>query len=195
MKESIRPEILADISEALRCVREGGVILYPTDTVWGIGCDSRCDGAVRKIFAIKERSEAKAMISLVSDVGMFSRFTRDVPDVGYELMLQAVKPLTLVVDAPCGISRALCAADGSAAFRISSHVWSRTLSRRMGAPLVSTSANKSGLPTPKFFREISADILEAVDYVARSYRCDEELHEPSSVVKLTNSSVITVIRP
>ena len=183
-----------DIESALKCLKEGGVILYPTDTVWGIGCDARNDEAVRRIFAIKQRAEAKAMISLVADVAQFERFTESLPDVAYELLEQAVRPLTLVVDRPRGLCRSLLAPDGSAGMRISSEPFNREVCLRLRAPLVSTSANISGAPTPRFFNEIAPEIINAMDYVVSYRRDDVTPRASSSVIKIGDDATIKILR-
>ena len=139
----------------------GGVIAYPTETVWGIGCDATCSEAVRRVFAIKRRAEAKALITLVADVAMLERWVDDIPDVGYELIEAAVEPLTVVYDHPRGLAPELLADDGSAGVRIVP----LPLFRRWRKPLVSTSANISGEPAPASLADISAEILDAVDAV------------------------------
>lgn len=175
-------------------MKRGGVILYPTDTVWGLGCDSGRSEAVRRIFEIKRRAEAKAMISLVGSVAQLERFTDGLPDVALELIDQAVKPLTLVVDHPRMLAPELLADDGSAGFRITRELYSSELCRRLRRPVVSTSANISGEPSARFFSEIKRELIEAVDYVAEYRRDDREPHQPSSVIKISDDSTFKILR-
>ena len=183
-----------DVEAALQCLRQGGVILYPTDTVWGIGCDATNEEAVRRIFEIKKRAEAKAMISLVSDVVQLERFTDGLPEVAFELIEQAVSPITLVVDHPRMLAASLLAEDGSAGFRVTSEKFSRELGRRLRKPLVSTSANISGRPTARFFDEIEQEIIKGMDYVVNYRRDDREPKKPSSVIKIGDNATFTILR-
>lgn len=183
-----------DISAAIDCLRKGAVILYPTDTVWGIGCDATDEEAVRRIFKIKQRAEAKAMISLVDSEAMLERYTDNVPEVAWQLLEEAVDPLTIVFDHPVRLAPSLLAPDGSAAFRITSEAYSRELCRRLRHPLVSTSANISGAPTPRFFAEIAPQVIDAMDYVATYRRDDTTPRKSSSVIKISDDSSFTILR-
>lgn len=183
-----------DMEAAVNCLRNGGILLYPCDTVWGIGCDSANDEAVRRIFAIKRRAEAKAMISLVADEAMLERFTDGLPEVAFELVEQAVDPITLVVDHPHGLAQSLLAPDGSAGLRVTAEIFSRELCRRLRRPLVSTSANISGEPTPRFFHEISDEIIKHMDYVVQYRRDDTTPRKSSSVIKISDDSSFKILR-
>lgn len=195
IREMEQSKIFADVRAAVECMRKGGVILYPTDTVWGIGCDATDAKAVRKVFEIKRRAEAKSMISLVGSVAMLERFVDDIPDVAVDMVELADKPLTIVFDHPRSLAPELLAEDGSAAFRVTSELYSRSLCRELGRPVVSTSANISGNPTPACFSEIDPEIVNAVDYVAEYRRDDIRPHRPSSVVKISTDCSIKIIRP
>jgi len=183
-----------DLESALKCLRNGGLILYPTDTVWGIGCDATDETAVRRIFEIKHRAESKAMISLVGNVAQLERFTDGLPEVAFELIEQAVHPLTLVVDHPHMLAPSLTAEDGSAGFRVTSEPFTRELCKRLRHPLVSTSANISGQPTPRFFAEISQEIITAMDYVVEYRREDNEPRRSSSVIKISDDATFKILR-
>lgn len=183
-----------DIATACRVLRRGGIILYPTDTVWGIGCDATSDSAVRRIFQIKRRAESKAMISLVGSIDMLSEWVNPIPEIALELAEVAVEPLTIIYDSPTGLAPSLLADDGSAAIRLTSNAFCQSLCRALKRPLVSTSANISGTPTPRFFNEISDEIVQAVDYVAMTGRDDNTPRRPSSVIKIANDSSIKIIR-
>lgn len=187
-------EMRDDISAAVECLRKGGVILYPTDTVWGIGCDATNNEAVRRIFAIKRRAEAKAMISLVDSTAMLERYTSGLPEVAFQLIEESVNPITLVVDHPAGLAPSLLAADGSAGLRVTAERYSRELCRRLRHPLVSTSANISGAPTPRFFAEIPQEIIDAMDYVALYRRDDRTPRKSSSVIKISDDCTFRILR-
>lgn len=189
-----RDEIKADIAAATQCMRSGGVILYPTDTVWGIGCDATDSAAVRKLFEIKRRAEAKAMISLVGSVAMLERFVDDIPDVALELVELADNPVTVVYDHPRGIAPELLASDGSAGFRVTTDAFSSRLCMSLRHPVVSTSANVSGQPTPRFFNEIDQQIIDSVDYVVGFRRDDTTPRRSSSVIKIGSDCTIKILR-
>lgn len=184
-----------DVDNAVRCMRDGGIILYPTDTVWGIGCDATDSSAVRRVFEIKRRADAKALISLVGSIGMLERYVKDIPEVAYELVELADRPLTVVYDTPAGLARELLAADGSAGIRLTRERYSKELCMRLRRPVVSTSANVSGCPTPTFFAEITDEIVAAVDYVASYRRDDDTPHRSSSVIKIGNDCRVKILRP
>ena len=183
-----------DLREAVETLRRGGVILYPTDTVWGLGCDATCSEAVRRIDEIKRRADSKALITLVGDVADFSRYVSDVPDIALSLIELSAKPLTIVYDKGVNLAPELLSADGSVGIRVSRERFSSQLCRKLRRPVVSTSANRSGEATPAIFDEISPEIRAAVDYVV-SYRQDDRRQAvPSSVIKLGSDSTVKIIR-
>lgn len=189
-------ETITDLESAVAALKAGGVILYPTDTVWGIGCDATRPDAVARIYSIKRRVDSKAMISLVSDTAMLERWVDDIPEAALQLAEAAVRPMTIIYDHPRGLAPGLLAPDGSAAIRIASDEFCRSLCRRLRRPLVSTSANISGEPTPASFSSISEEIKGAVDYVALSRRHESDSDaRPSSVIKISDGGVIKIIRP
>lgn len=183
-----------DLKEAVRVMKEGGIILYPTDTVWGIGCDARNADAVRKIYELKRRADSKSMLVLVSSEGMLQRSVSHVPDIAWQLIDVAVNPMTIIYDHPIGIADNLKAEDGSLGIRITSEKFSRTLCERLKGPVVSTSANVSGKPTPMTFAEISSEIKNGVDYVCRSRQKEKASARPSNIIKVTQENVVKVIR-
>ena len=183
-----------DIKHAVETMRGGGVILYPTDTIWGLGCDATNPEAVAKIYAIKQREDAKALISLVDSEAKIDFYVPDVPDVAWQLLEVAERPLTIIYDNVRNLAPNLMAEDGSAALRITREEFSRELCLRMKRAVVSTSANLSGKPAPRRFSDISAELLEAVDYVCTSRRDEKDNGLASSIIKLTASSEVTVIR-
>ena len=184
-----------DINKAIEVLRKGGIILYPTDTIWGIGCDATNPEAVEKIYRIKRRAESKAMLVLMSGVAELERYVENVPEIAYDLIDVAVRPLTIIYDKAVGLAPNLVAEDGSIGIRITQEAFSSQLCRRFRKPIVSTSANISGTSGPLGFRDISPEIIDAVDYVV-GYRQDETVEaRPSSVIKLSESGVIKIIRP
>lgn len=183
-----------DLRAALAALRSGGVILYPTDTVWGLGCDASNEAAVRRIFEIKKRADAKSMIVLVDSVAALERCVEEVPEVAYELLDAAVEPLTVIYDRGRNLAPGVCAPDGSVGVRITSERFSRELCRRLRHPLVSTSANVSGMPTPACYSAIDSDIVDAVDYVVNYRRDDTAPAKPSGIIKLGGGGEVKIIR-
>jgi L-threonylcarbamoyladenylate synthase len=183
-----------DIKAAVECMRKGGVILYPTDTVWGIGCDATNAEAVARIYKIKKREESKAMICLVDSDNRIQRYVRDVPDVAWDVMNLSTRPTTVILDGANGLAENLIAEDGSIAMRITQEEFSKQLCYRMQKPIVSTSANISGEPAAQNYRDISEDILNAVDYVCKSRRNEHKPHQPSSIIRLRKNGEVTIIR-
>lgn len=184
----------SDLKEAVRIMKEGGIILYPTDTVWGIGCDARNVEAVRRIYGLKQREDYKSMLVLVGSEGMLQRTVKDVPEIAWQLIDVAVNPLTIIYDFPTGVAENLKAEDGSLGVRITSEKFSRTLCERLKGPIVSTSANVSGKPTPRTFAEISSEIKNGVDYVCRFRQKEKAGAKPSNIIKVTRGNVVKVIR-
>ena len=184
----------ADLKEAVRILKEGGIILYPTDTVWGIGCDARNEEAVRKIYKLKQRADSKSMLVLVGSEGMLQRTVKDVPEIAWQLIDVAVNPMTIIYDHPVGVAENLKAEDESLGIRITSEKFSRMLCERLKGPIVSTSANVSGKPTPMTFAEISSEIKQGVDYVCRYRQRDKASAKPSNIIKITRGNVVKVIR-
>lgn len=183
-----------DIREAVATMRRGGIILYPTDTIWGLGCDATNAEAVARLFEIKHRPDAKSMLALVDSVAMLERYVDDIPDVAYELIEAAVNPLTIIYDHPRGIAPALLAPDGSMGFRITRERYSASLCRALRHPIVSTSANISGKPSPRNFSEITEQITGSVDYIAGYRRADTTPASPSGIIKISDGGVFKILR-
>lgn len=183
-----------EVKKAVEIMRNGGVILYPTDTVWGIGCDATNEEAVKKVYAIKKRDDSKALISLVDSEARISKYVRNVPEVVWDTIELATTPLTIIFDNVTGLARNLIAEDGSAGIRITKEEFSKELCFRFQKPIVSTSANISGEPTARTFDEISDEIKNAVDYVVKyNQRCKEK-HSPSSIIKINSNGEFKIIR-
>ncbi len=198
-----------DLQEALRVLREGGIIAYPTDTVWGIGCDATNAEAVKRIYALKRREDSKSMLVLLDSAAKLDYYV-DVPEAAEMLLTttsphpspeerefddgQEEKPLTIIYPNARHLAGNLVAEDGSIGIRISSEPFSKALCAQLRHPIVSTSANISGHPTARFFHEIEAEILDGVDYVCRFRRDDETPREPSSIIKVNTDNSFIIIR-
>lgn len=175
-------------------MREGGVILYPTDTVWGIGCDATNEDAVRRVYEIKQRQDSKAMLVLVDSSVKVDFYVRDVPEVAWDLIDLADKPLTIIYSGARNLAANLLAEDGSVGIRVTNEDFSKRLCQQFRKAIVSTSANISGQPSPKNFSEISEEVKSAVDYIV-GYRQEEMSNpKPSSIIKLGKGGVIKIIR-
>ena len=183
-----------DIRKAVEVMRRGGIILYPTDTIWGIGCDATNAEAVARVFQIKQREDSKALICLVDSEGRLQRYVRNVPDVAWDIMELATSPITLIFDNANGLAPNLMAEDGSVAMRLTHEPFSKELCYRFQKPIVSTSANVSGEPAPQNFRDISPTLLESVDYVCWSRRQEHKPHKPSSIIKISENGEFSIIR-
>lgn len=187
-------DAIKDISNAVEVLKRGGVILYPTDTIWGIGCDATSSEAVRRVFEIKKRADSKALITLVDSVAALERIVPEVPDAAYQLIDVAVDPLTIVYDHGVGVAPELLAADGSIGVRITDEEFSKGLCRAFRRPLVSTSANISGDPSPRSFSEIPDHIISAVDYVCSTGRAASPSAKASTVIKISAGGVFKILR-
>ena len=185
--------MLEEIEKAVKVINQGGLILYPTDTVWGIGCDATNVEAVKKVYKLKQRDDNKALICLVSDVRMLEKYVYNVPEAAYDLIELSNKPTTIIYDQPINIANNIVAADNTLAIRVSSDQFCQKLIRKLKRPLVSTSANISGQNTPNRFSEISNEILNGVDYVVNLHP-NKKCNAPSTIIKLSNSGVVKIIR-
>lgn len=183
-----------DIRNAVNVLRQGGTILYPTDTVWGIGCDATNAEAVRKVYDIKRRDDSKAMICLVDSDNRLQKYVQMVPDVAWDLFELSDKPTTIILDGARNLAPNLIADDGSIALRITREEFSKELCYRFQKPLVSTSANISGEPAAQNYRDISQEIINSVDYVCWSRRQEHKPHTPSSIIKLGINGDVQIIR-
>jgi len=184
-----------DIQACLTVLKNGGTILYPTDTVWGIGCDATNAGAVRKIFQLKNRPDEKAMIVLVAEEKDVLKYVANV-DLGvFDYLAQQVKPVTVVYQGAIGLAENLVGSDGSIAIRICKEPFCKHLVKRFKKPIVSTSANPSGMLPARIFPEIADEIKNGVDYVVKYRRADLTIASPSSVIKWNKDSTVTILRP
>lgn len=183
-----------DIRNAIKTLKAGGIILYPTDTIWGLGCDATNEAAVKKIFELKQRSDSKSMLVLTDNIAKVERVVDEVPDVAYDLVECADKPLTIIYDGAKNLAANLIAEDGSVGIRITNEAFSKKLCEEFRIPVVSTSANISGEPSPQNFSEISEVIKAGVDYIVGYRQEDKSKSSPSSIIKLAKGGVVTIIR-
>lgn len=183
-----------DLAKAVEVVKKGGIILYPTDTIWGIGCDARNEEAVKRIYELKQRADSKSMLVLVSSEAELERSVETVPEAAWMLIEACEQPLTIIYDSPKGIAENLKAEDGSLGIRITREKFSNALCKKAGAPIVSTSANISGQRSARYYDEICDEIKSGVDYVVEYRRDDKSEHKASGIIKVGDNGVIKVIR-
>lgn len=186
-------DINTEVHNAFEVIKNGGIILYPTDTVWGIGCDATNEEAIKKVYALKQREETKSMIVLLNGERMTYTIFKDIPEVAWQILDLSDKPTTLILDNPRNVAKNIVAADNTLAVRIVNEPFCFKLMERMKKPLVSTSANVSGMFTPKTFKEIAPEIIKGVDYVV-NLQHDKVCKNPSTIIKLGLDSQVKVIR-
>lgn len=183
-----------DIKNAIYVLNKGGVIIYPTDTIWGIGCDATNENAVKKVYALKKRIDSKSMLALVDSPVKVEFYVSEVPDPAWDLIELSEKPLTIIYSGARNLASNLIADDGSIGIRVTREKFSKQLCERFRKAIVSTSANVSGSPAPSCFAEISSEILAAADYIVK-YRQDETtMNSPSSIIKLGPGGLVKIIR-
>lgn len=183
------------IKLALEVLQRGGLILYPTDTIWGIGCDATNEEAVRRVYELKRRTDSKAMLVLVDSMAKVKAHVEELPDVAWDLVELSEKPLTIIYQGARNLATNLLAEDGSVGIRVTREAFSNELCQRFKRPIVSTSANVSGTPSPACFREIAPEIIDGVDYVV-AFRQDETTKAtPSSIIKLGTGGQVSILRP
>ncbi len=182
-----------DLRSALKVLKEGGVILYPTDTIWGIGCDATNEAAVKRVYEIKKREDSKALISLTDSPSLIERLA-DMPTIAYDLIDAATTPLTIIYEGARNLAPNLMAEDGSVGIRVTKELFSQELCKRLRRPLVSTSANISGEPSPQNFSEVSEEIKNQMDYIVKYRQNDKTKKAPSKIIKLWGNGEIKIIR-
>ncbi|MDD2961757.1 MAG: L-threonylcarbamoyladenylate synthase [Muribaculaceae bacterium] len=183
-----------DIDKAVETLRNGGVILYPTDTIWGLGCDATNEEAVKRIYSIKQRADNKAMLVLVDSLDKIDRYVKEVPEIAYSLIELSEKPITIIYDNAYYLAKNLMGEDNSVGIRVTEEQFSKELCRKFKKPIVSTSANISGQPSAPLFEQISEDIKNSVDYIVKYRQDDKAIHQPSSIIKLSLSGEIKILR-
>lgn len=186
----------SDLQAALKVLREGGVILYPTDTIWGIGCDATNADAVARIYEIKKRIDSKAMLVLLDGADKLQGYMEKVPETAWMLLeaTEGQRPMTIIYPSARNLASNLLAEDGSVGIRITQEVFSKALCEQLRRPIVSTSANFSGEPAARTFQDIMPELIDAVDYVCQFRRNDTTIHQPSSIIKIDEKERITIIR-
>jgi L-threonylcarbamoyladenylate synthase len=183
-----------DIRNSLKILNGGGIILYPTDTIWGLGCDATNKDAVEKIFRIKSRKDSKSLIILVNTIAMLERYVKDIPEIAFDLIGVSETPITIIYPKTKNLAPGIPAGDGSVGIRVCLDEFCNELIGRFRKPIVSTSANISGEPSPSNFMEIADKIIQAVDYAVVYKREDRKKHSPSPVIKVEHNGVIKIIR-
>ena len=183
-----------DIKKALEVLKSGGVILYPTDTIWGLGCDATNSDAVKRIYDIKKREDSKSMLVLMENPALLERYVEEVPEVAWDLVEITTTPLTVIYPGAKSLAPNLIAADGSIGIRFTNEDFTTRLLQRFRRPIVSTSANISGEKAPAFFDEISEEIKEQVDYIVEYRQDDSTPAQPSGIIKLGPGGQIDIIR-
>jgi L-threonylcarbamoyladenylate synthase len=192
--KGIKNEFGRDATEAVKVLRSGGVILYPTDTVWGLGCDATNAQAVKRIYEIKQRAENKSLIILVNSVPMLERYVDNPPEVALQMAELSEKPMTVIYDRGRSLAEGVASGDGSVGVRVSSDPFCDALITGLRKPLVSTSANISGNSAPAIFDEISEEVKGAVDYVCLWRQDDRSRSQPSSVIKVSGNGIVKILR-
>lgn len=183
-----------DITQITQILQRGGAMLYPTDTLWGLGCDATNEAAVAKIFALKQRSDAKSLIVLVDGEEMLAQYVREVPPIAWDIVRIANVPQTIIYPQGVGLAGNVCATNGSVAIRIAHHRFCQEIIRRLRKPLVSTSANLSGSPAPTRFEEVDMAICSGVDVVVSRQWEGQPTRKPSSIIRLEVDGRVEVIR-
>ena len=183
-----------DIRDSLITLEKGGIILYPTDTIWGLGCDATNTSAVEKIFRIKSRHNNKSLLILVNGEQMLERYVREIPEIAFELTSVSVSPLTIIYPKGKNLAEGVCNSDGSVGIRICHDEFCSELISRLRKPVVSTSANFSGKPSPGNFDEIEIAVIDAVDFVVKYRQDDRQMPSPSPVIKINSDGTINILR-
>ncbi|MFP4064118.1 MAG: L-threonylcarbamoyladenylate synthase [Bacteroidales bacterium] len=183
-----------DINKVVDVLKGGGTILYPTDTIWGIGCDATNSRAVEKVYRIKERLLDKSLIILVSDLNMLQKYVKEVPEIVVELISSVSEPLTVIYPEACNLPKNLMAQDGSIAIRIPNHQFCQKLLHAFGRPVTSTSANVSGAPNPHSYRVISQEIKKEVDFIVPLEQDTISRPKPSSIVRIDETGEMHILR-
>jgi L-threonylcarbamoyladenylate synthase len=183
-----------DIKKSLETLRSGGLLLYPTDTIWGLGCDATSSSAIEKIFKIKSRPESRSLIILVNGEPMLERYVREVPESAFQIIEISDKPMTIIYPGGKNLAPGICSEDGSVGIRICNDPFCNELISRFRKPVVSTSANLSGKPSPAYFGDIEKEILNAADYIVKYRQNDRQKQTASPVIKIDKNGVLQILR-
>ena len=183
-----------DVKKCIEVLNKGGLILYPTDTIWGIGCDATNPDAVKKVYDLKCREDNKALLVLLDSVNSIDRYVKSLPEIAYDLIDVAVSPLTIIYDNAYNLAPELLGENSSVGIRVTKEPFSQTLCKRFRRPIVSTSANISGTPAPAYFSEISDVIKNGVDYIVNYRRSDKTNCKASSIIKIGTDGTVKILR-
>ncbi|MBN4065940.1 threonylcarbamoyl-AMP synthase [Candidatus Amoebophilus asiaticus] len=183
-----------EIDNSLKKLRDGGSILYPTDTIWGIGCDATDKNAVQRIFRLKQRVAHKGMIVLIDELSKLEMYVRNIPEKAFELINKAINPLTIVYHDAYGLAENVIGRDGTAAIRVVKSSFCKELIKEFGKPIISTSANVTGIASPSCFQDIESRILNGVDYIVNLHQNDKQLSKSSTIITLEDNDRVVVIR-
>ncbi len=194
MNEEIEEIDASEIEAAVKVLKDGGVILYPTDTIWGIGCDATNADAVARVYELKQRSESKSLVTLVSDADMIGKYVKEIPETAINLIEVNDKPMTIIYPGATGLADNVIAEDGSVGIRIPKSDFCVRMIRKFHKPVVSTSANISGQPAPASYEDIPVEIIEGVDYVVDPYLEEGSTGEASQIIKVGLHNEIEIIR-
>ena len=187
-------DLKLEIEAAVEALKAGEIILYPTDTIWGLGCDATDKDAVARIFEIKQREDSKSLITLVSDLDMLAKYVKKIPEMALNLIEVNDKPMTIIYPDACGLAENVTAEDGSAGIRIPMHEFCKQMIKRFGRPIVSTSANISGEPAPAFFDEITGALIAEADHTVYPVMEEGSTGEPSQIILVTLDNQVKIIR-
>ena len=190
----IKTGFVDDLAKAVEVLRNGGIILYPTDTIWGLGCDATNMAAVKRVYEIKQREDSKSMLVLMENPNLLNSYIAEVPEIAWELIEVADQPLTIIYPKAKNLAANLLATDGSVGIRITNEAFSQQLVQRFRKPIVSTSANISGQKAPQNYAEINEEIKKSVDYIVAYRQDDFSKSKPSSIIKLGVGGQIEIIR-
>ena len=192
--QQVRAQQQADIVQCLKVLSDGGLILYPTDTVWGIGCDATNAKAVKRVYQLKQRDDSKALIVLIDSADHLDHYVVNVPEIAHELIDVAVKPLTIIFEGAYNLAPNVLGNEDSVGIRIPNDEFCHRLCERFGKPIVSTSANVSGKATAKTFADIDEAIVKGVDHAVQYRRNDNKPHDPSNIILLSRDGTFKIIR-
>ncbi|HRG02941.1 MAG: L-threonylcarbamoyladenylate synthase [Paludibacteraceae bacterium] len=187
-------DMMDEVKKAVEVLRQGGVILYPTDTIWGLGCDATNETAVKKVYDIKRRAETKSMLVLIDSPAKLQAYVSEIPDMAWELIELTTKPLTIIYPGARNLASNLINDDNTIGIRVTEEAFSKKLCEMFRKPVVSTSANISGEKSPALFADISKEIISQVDYVVNYRRDEDQPAKASSIIKLGVKNEIQIIR-
>lgn len=184
-----------EIEKAAKALRDGKVILYPTDTIWGLGCDATNRKAISRLLKIKRRTDSKSLITLIDDVANLPKYVKNVPPVAYDLIQNSANPLSIIYSEGQNLARNALGPNGSVCIRVTNSSFCKSLVQVFGGPIASSSANFSGEPTPLYFKQISIELIHAVDHVVNMYQDVISMPRASTIIRLNPGGDFTIIRP